>query len=121
MFSLNTNNSIAKENYAYNEKVGISVFQSSNDKVYNNLIKSSDRGIFVAGRSSGNHIYNNTIMNGAVGLYFPYNNSVNNIYENNNLKNITQPIIGCVTYEFHTNLITVSCNANLSEIDKYCK
>ena len=93
MFSLNTNNSVAKENNAYNEKVGISVFQSSNDKVYNNLIKSSDTGIFVAGRSSGNHIYNNTIMNGAVGLYFnPYNNSVNNIYENNNIKNTTQPM-----------------------------
>lgn len=93
MFSLNTNNSVAKENHAYNEKVGISVFQSSNDKVYNNLIKSSYTGIFVAGRSSGNHIYNNTIMNGAVGLYLHlYNNSVNNIYENNNIKNTTQPM-----------------------------
>ena len=64
MFSLNTNNSVAKKNYAYNEKIGISIYQSSNDKIYNNLVKSSKTGIYVAGSSLGNHIYNNTIMNG---------------------------------------------------------
>ncbi len=90
MFSIDTNNSIAKNNYAYHEKIGISIYQSSNDKVYDNLVKSTNRGIYVAGRSSGNHIYNNTITNGAVGLYLHLdNNSRNNIYENNNLKNIT--------------------------------
>jgi poly(beta-D-mannuronate) C5 epimerase len=93
MFSLDTNNSVAKKNYAYNEKIGISIFQSSNDKIYNNLVKSSNTGIYLAGSSVGNHIYNNTIMNGTVGLYLHLdNNSRNNIYENNNLNNISQPI-----------------------------
>ena len=41
MFSLNTTDSIARKNYAYNEKVGISIYNSSNNKVYNNLFKSS--------------------------------------------------------------------------------
>ncbi len=93
MFSLDTNNSVAKKNYAYNEKVGFSIYQSSNDKIYNNLVKSSNTGIYLAGSSLGNHIYNNTIMNGTVGLYLHLdNNSKNNIYENNNLNNISQPI-----------------------------
>lgn len=93
MFSLDTNNSVAKKNYAYNEKIGISIYQSSNDKIYNNLVKSSSTGIYVAGRSLGNHIYNNTIMNGTVGFYLHLdNNSRNNKYENNNLNNISQPI-----------------------------
>ena len=93
MFSLDTNNSVAEKNYAYNEKIGISIFQSSNDKIYNNLVKSSNTGIYVAGSSVGNHIYNNTIMNGTVGFYLHLgNNSRNNLYENNNLNNISQPI-----------------------------
>ena len=93
MFSLDTNNSVAMKNYAYNEKIGISIFQSSNDKIYNNLVKSSNTGIYVAGSSVGNHIYNNTIMNGTVGFYLHLgNNSRNNLYENNNLNNISQPI-----------------------------
>ena len=48
MFSLDTNNSIARNNYAYHEKIGISIYQSSNDKVYNNLVKSSDVGIYAS-------------------------------------------------------------------------
>jgi poly(beta-D-mannuronate) C5 epimerase len=93
MFSLNTNNSVAKKNYAYNEKIGISIYQSSNNKIYDNLVKSSNMGIYLDGISSGNHIYNNTIMNGTVGFYLHLeNNSRNNIYENNNLNNISQPI-----------------------------
>jgi poly(beta-D-mannuronate) C5 epimerase len=93
MFSLNTNNSVAKKNYIYNEKIGISLYQSSNDKIYNNLVKSSNTGIYLAGISFGNHIYSNTIMNGTVGLHiYLDSNSRNNIYENNILHNISQPI-----------------------------
>ena len=93
MFSLNTNNSIAKDNYANHEKVGISIYQSSNDKVYNNLVNSSNTGIYAAGSSSGNQIYNNTLMNGPVGMYLGLdNNSKNNSFKNNHMNNISQPI-----------------------------
>ena len=51
MFSLDTNNSTAKKNYAYNEKVGISVFSSSNNRVYDNLMRSTHTGIQVTGSS----------------------------------------------------------------------
>jgi parallel beta-helix repeat protein len=93
MFSLDTNNSIAKKNYAYNEKVGFSVYSSSNDKVYNNLVKSSHTGIFIAGTSLGNHVYNNTMMDDTFGIHFGDNHPRNNVLENNNLKNITYPTV----------------------------
>jgi mannuronan 5-epimerase len=92
MFSLQVNNSTAKKNYAYNEKVGISVFSSSNNKVYDNLLKSNDKGIFIAGTSLGNHIYNNTIMNGREGIEFT-NAAKGNVLENNIMHNISSPIL----------------------------
>jgi poly(beta-D-mannuronate) C5 epimerase len=91
MFSLQVNNSTAKKNYAYNEKVGISVFSSSNNKVYDNLLKSNDKGIFIAGTSLGNHIYNNTIMNGREGIEFG-NAAKDNVLENNIMHNISSSI-----------------------------
>jgi mannuronan 5-epimerase len=91
MFSLDTNNSTARKNYAYNEKAGFSIFSSSNDKVYNNIVNSSHTGISVGNNSSDNHIYNNTIMNTVVGINFPDSNPKNNLIENNNLTNIVYP------------------------------
>ncbi|MDQ6723125.1 MAG: right-handed parallel beta-helix repeat-containing protein, partial [Thermoproteota archaeon] len=91
MFSLQTNNSTAKKNYAYNEKVGISIFSSSNDNVYDNLLKSNKNGIFIGGNSSDNHIFNNTLVNNRIGVDFadqPKNNTV----ENNNLQNRSSSI-----------------------------
>jgi parallel beta-helix repeat protein len=92
MFSLDTNNSTARNNYAYNEKVGIFVFSSSNDKVYNNLLKSTHIGIEIAGKSLGNHAYNNTMMNNTFGFYFGDNDPKNNLFENNNLNYTPYPI-----------------------------
>jgi mannuronan 5-epimerase len=91
MFSLQVNNSTAKKNYAYNEKVGISLFSSSNNKVYDNLAKSNDKGIFVAGTSLGNHIYNNTIMNGKDGIELD-NTAKDNVLENNIMHNVSSSI-----------------------------
>jgi poly(beta-D-mannuronate) C5 epimerase len=92
MFSLDTNNSTAKKNYAYNEKVGISVFSSSNNRVYDNLMRSTHTGIQVTGSSLGNRIYNNTILNGTLGLVFGDNYPKNNLLENNNVNNTSDAI-----------------------------
>ncbi len=92
MFSVGTNNSTATKNYAYNEKTGISIFQSSNDKVYNNQVKSNHIGIQIAQNSSGNHVYNNTMTNNTFGFYFADNQPKNNLFENNHLNNIPYPI-----------------------------
>lgn len=91
MFSLQVINSTAKKNYAYNEKVGISLFSSSNNKLYDNLLKSNDKGIFVAGTSLSNHVYNNTIMNGKVGIEFA-NAAKDNVLENNTMHNVSSSI-----------------------------
>jgi mannuronan 5-epimerase len=88
MFSLQTNNSTAKKNYAYNEQVGISVFSSSNNKVYDNLLKSNDKGIFIGGNSSYNRIFNNTLVNDKIGIDFA-DKPKNNMVKNNNIQNIT--------------------------------
>jgi hypothetical protein len=82
MFSLDTHNSIARNNYAYHEKIGISIYHSSNDKVYNNLVISSDVGIYAAGSSFDNQIYNNTLMNGNIGIYAAGSSFDNQIYNN---------------------------------------
>ncbi|HEY6884323.1 MAG TPA: right-handed parallel beta-helix repeat-containing protein, partial [Nitrososphaeraceae archaeon] len=70
MFSLNTINSVGKKNYAYNEKAAFSIYGSSNNRVYDNMLKSSDTGVFIGGNSSHNHIFNNTIVKGKDGIYF---------------------------------------------------
>jgi len=88
IFSDNTNNSLIKKNYAYNEKVGISIFSSSNNKVFENLLKSSGRGIFIGGNSSDNHVYNNSIVNNRVGIDLA-KSAKNNIIGNNNMQNIS--------------------------------
>ena len=88
MFSLQTNNSIAKKNFAYNEKVGISISSSSHNTIYNNLLGSNNIDIFVGGNSTDNRIFNNTLMNSGIGINFA-GNPKNNQLENNYLYNIT--------------------------------
>jgi mannuronan 5-epimerase len=82
-----------RDNKYYNEKVGVSIISSSNDKVYNNLIKSTNIGVFIGGISLGNHLYNNTMINGGVGIYFSDSHPKNNVLENNNLNNIPYPTL----------------------------
>jgi N,N-dimethylformamidase beta subunit-like protein/copper-binding protein NosD len=88
MFSLNTNNSTARKNYVYNEKVGISIYGSSNDKVYDNLFKSTYTAVFIAANASNNHIYNNTIADVNNGLDLESNKANNNLFENNHLLDV---------------------------------
>jgi mannuronan 5-epimerase len=90
MFSLNTNNSTARKNYVYNEKVGISIYGSSNDKVYNNIFKSSHTAIFIAENASNNHIYNNTIADVNIGLEVRPDKAKNNLLENNHIQNVSR-------------------------------
>ena len=91
MFSLHTSNSTAKKNFAYNEKVGISVFSSQNIKVFENLLKQNDKGIFIGGNSSNNHIYNNTIIDTKIGIDFA-DQPKNNMLGINNLQNVSSSI-----------------------------
>ena len=91
MFSLQANNSIAKKNFVYNEKVGISLYSSSNNAVYNNLLRFNNIDIFVGGNSTDNRIYNNTLMDSNIGLNFA-DNPKNNQLENNPVNNITTSI-----------------------------
>jgi mannuronan 5-epimerase len=103
MFSIDTNNSIAKNNYAYHEKIGISIYQSSNDRVYNNIVKSSNIGIYTAGSCMGNQVYNNALMNGTLGIYLHLsNNSKNNLFKNNHMDNISQPLKQIPVYPKNT-------------------
>jgi parallel beta-helix repeat protein len=91
MFSSGTYNSTAKKNYAYNEKTGISIISSLNDKIYDNLLKSNDRGIFIGENSTGSHIYNNTLMNDKTGIQFD-NPPESNALKNNSLYNVSTPV-----------------------------
>jgi len=85
-FSLQTNNSTARNNYAYSEKEGISIYSSSNDKVYDNMLNSNNKGIAIGGNSSNNMIYNNTLGNNGIAIDFadqPKNNLVKDNYASN--------------------------------------
>ena len=78
-------------NFVYNEKVGISLYSSSNNAVYNNLLRFNNIDIFVGGNSTDNRIYNNTLMDSNIGLNFA-DNPKNNQLENNINLNITNPL-----------------------------
>lgn len=91
MFSLQTNSSTIKKNFAYNEKIGISIFSSSSNKIYENLLKSSDKGVFISGNSSNNHVYNNSVTNTRIGIDFA-GQPKNNLIENNFMQNVTYSI-----------------------------
>jgi parallel beta-helix repeat protein len=84
---------IKNNKYHDNLKYGIAMYQSSNDKIYDNLVESSYASIYIASSSLDNHIYNNTIMNCTFGFYFADNKSKNNLFENNNLHKITSPVM----------------------------
>ena len=84
---------IKNNKYYDNLKYGLAMYQSSNDKIYNNLVKSSYASIYIAGSSLHNHVYNNTLMNCTFGFYFADDNSKNNLFENNDLNKISYPIM----------------------------
>jgi mannuronan 5-epimerase len=89
MFSRNTSNSIARNNFVENESKGISITTGShNNEINNNTISNSGRGIYENHGSSQNTIHGNTIINpnifgldvdtGAFGNVFYSNISRNN-------------------------------------------
>jgi parallel beta-helix repeat protein len=91
LLSENTSNSTVSKNLAYDEKVGISIYSSSNNKIFENVINKSDRGIFVGGNSSNNHLYNNSITNTKTGIYFT-GHPIGNDLKNNYLSNVSSTI-----------------------------
>jgi len=91
LLSENTSNSTVSKNVVFNEKVGISVFSSQNNKVFENLLKQNDKGIFIGGNSSNNHLYNNSITNTKTGIYFADHPKDNDL-KNNYLSNVSSTI-----------------------------
>jgi parallel beta-helix repeat protein len=69
MFSRNTTDSIARNNYIHNEDQCIFVSASHNNQVYNNTVKNCTNGIYLRSESSNNDIYNNTIRDTNQGIY----------------------------------------------------
>jgi mannuronan 5-epimerase len=92
-FSRNTTHSVAKNNYIHNQIKPIEVSKSHNNEVYNNMISNTNTsGISLIGDSSENKIYNNTIINSQRGLSINDTSTNNTIYNNKiidaNLKDI---------------------------------
>lgn len=79
-FSINTTNSVAKNNYVHDQPRCISFNRDSNfNEVYNNNISNCKIGVYLSGTSS-NHIHNNTISNTRDGINLK--NFKNVIHEN---------------------------------------
>ncbi len=83
-----------KNNKYYNNSIyGIDVNKSSNDKISNNLLKSSHVSILIGDDSMNNHVYSNTITNSTFGIYIAGSKPRNNLVENNQLSGVHYPII----------------------------
>jgi|GEM_PF-427625 len=86
MLSRNSTNSIIRNNVVYNSGAnggGISVDDSSNNKVYNNTVSVGRFGIKVSMNSDKNEIYNNTISDySSYGICLIDGSDNNMIYEN---------------------------------------
>ncbi len=89
VFSINTTNSVAKNNYVYDQPRCISFNRGSNyNEVYNNTVSGCRTGIYLSG-TSNNSIHHNNIINVSSGISF--RNFKNQIY-NNNILNATNGI-----------------------------
>lgn len=59
------------KNSKYNDNnFGIGIYQSSNDNIYNNFLKSNRVAVYIAGGSINNHIHKNIIANNTFGFVF---------------------------------------------------
>ena len=83
---------IKNNNFSDNSNFGIAINQSQDDKLYNNLVKSSRISFYIAGGCANNHMYKNIIANDTFGFYFADNGSKNNLFEDNYLNGISNPI-----------------------------
>jgi parallel beta-helix repeat protein len=90
-FSIGMQNSIAKDNNVHDEgegHIGISVSESSNNKIYQNRIASATIGIKLTRNSSNNYVYNNTFNNiEDYDIFVREPNTVNNTFEGNDRNN----------------------------------
>jgi parallel beta-helix repeat protein len=89
-FSINTTNSVAKNNYVHDQPRCISFNRESNyNEVYNNTISGCRTGIYLSG-TFNNSIHHNNMVNVDNGISFK--NFKNQIY-NNNILNATNGIL----------------------------
>ena len=89
-FSINTTNSVAKNNYVHDQPRCISFNRDSNfNEVYNNNISNCKIGVYLSGTSS-NHIHNNTISNTRDGINLK---NFKNIIHENKIVNSTRGIV----------------------------
>ncbi|MGI0032793.1 MAG: NosD domain-containing protein [Nitrososphaeraceae archaeon] len=80
-FSINTTNSIARNNDVHSNERCISFNrESDNNQVYNNTISNCDVGIYLS-NTSNNFIHNNNIVNSKFGIVIK-NDTTNNITSN---------------------------------------
>ena len=90
--SIDMQNSTVRNNYIYSQngegENGISISESNNNEIYDNIISFSDIGLKIINNSSNNYVYNNFIqgMNNYAILVSGLT-SVNNTFENNDIDN----------------------------------
>jgi parallel beta-helix repeat protein len=89
VFSRNMYNSIVRNNIIYNEPTGISVSQSHNNQISNNMISKSSDGIDVRPGSSDNNIFGNTIANSISQAILINNGSSGNTFSANKIVSST--------------------------------
>jgi parallel beta-helix repeat protein len=83
MLSRNVYNSLVRNNNVSDEVIGIHVSQSHDNQISNNTISSSMNAIDVHGGSSNNRIYDNTIIKSARGISVSSSDAAaNTIYSN---------------------------------------
>lgn len=85
MFSTNTSDSVARNNYIYSSNTGIAVSESNNNEIYNNIIEKSNNSLKIHEGSSNNHVHNNSFKDGINGINLGDMNTANNLFDNNNL------------------------------------
>ena len=89
-FSINTTNSVAKNNYVHDQPRCISFNRESNyNEVYNNTISNCKIGVYLSGTSS-NLVYDNTISNTRDGINLK---NFKNIINENKIVNSTRGIV----------------------------
>ena len=89
VFSRNMYNSIVRNNIVYNEPTAISVSQSHNNQISNNMISKSSDGIDVRSGSSNNNIFGNTTANSFSQAILINNGSSGNTFSANKIVSST--------------------------------
>ena len=113
-FSINTTNSVARNNLVYDNSRCIAFNRESNhNQVYNNTVSNCNAGIYLSD-TSNNLIRDNNIINATSGIVLK--NTTNQIYNNQ----ITNAINGIVfvkdSYSNDTNVNTNEVNGNIQDI-----